>query len=73
MEIYHRSAAGKVVWLEMTRDEAAEAIARAPWEWHTAPRGFAPWPADRVRGVPTAAPSLADTLPSRNKIWDRAT
>jgi hypothetical protein len=49
-EIYHRTLAGKVTWIgDLTSDEAAEAIARAPWEWHTAPRGFAPWPAGRVR------------------------
>jgi hypothetical protein len=44
-EVYHRSASGKVTWVDaMTRDEIEAAIKRAPHEWHTAPRGFAPWP-----------------------------
>jgi hypothetical protein len=72
-EIYHRSAAGKVTWIgDLTRDEAAEAIARAPWEWHNAPRGFAPWPPTLVRGEPVYPPSLADEArPSQSKVWDR--
>jgi hypothetical protein len=75
-ECYHRSLAGKVVWIgDLTRDEVAEALARAPWEWHTAPRGFAPWPPSRVRGEVFEPPSLADTMTgarsSTSGIWDR--
>jgi hypothetical protein len=73
-EVYHRSAAGKVTWIDaMTRGEIEEAIERAPWEWNTAPRGFAKWPADLVRGVPVIPPSLADTAqPRAPKMWDMA-
>jgi hypothetical protein len=73
-EVYHRTAAGKVTWVDaLTRDEVEAAVARAGWEWSLSPRGFAPWPPTLLRGIPVTAPSLADTLPSRNKIWDRAT
>jgi hypothetical protein len=49
-ECYHRSRGGKVTFIDaMTRDEVEEAVERAPWEWATSPRGFAPWPAGRVR------------------------
>jgi hypothetical protein len=52
-EVYHRTFGGRVTFIDaMTRAEIEEAIERAPWEWHTAPRGFASWPAGRVRGVP---------------------
>jgi hypothetical protein len=73
-EVYHRTFGGRVTFLDaMTRDEIAAAIERAPWEWHTAPRGFAPWPADRVRGEPVYPPSLADTAqPRAPKMWDLA-
>jgi hypothetical protein len=59
-EVYNRNLAGKVVWLEMTRDEVAHAAARRPWAWSTSPRGFEPWPADRVRGEAVEQPSIAD-------------
>jgi hypothetical protein len=50
-EVYHRTRGGKVTFIDaMTRDEIEEAIERAPWEWHTAPRGFGKRPASRVRG-----------------------
>jgi hypothetical protein len=73
-EIYHRSAAGKVTFIDaMTRDEVEAATARAPWEWCETLRGFAPWPPDRVRGEPVIPPSLADTMPAhRVKMWDLA-
>jgi hypothetical protein len=72
-EIYHRSVGGKVTFIDaMTHDEVADAIERAPWEWHSAPRGFAPWPADRVRGVPVIPPSLADRMPRGSSVWDQA-
>jgi hypothetical protein len=73
-EIYHRSRGGRVTMIDaMTRDEVEDAIERAPWEWHTSPRGFAPWPASRVRGVPVIPPSLADEAkPIANSIWKRA-
>jgi hypothetical protein len=71
-EIYHKTLGGKVTWIEMTRDEVAAAIARAPWEWSIELRGFAPWPASRVRGEPVTPPSLADTAqPSATPIWNR--
>jgi hypothetical protein len=59
-ECYHRSASGKVVWIEMTRDEVETAVARAPHEWSLNPRGFSPWPAHAVRGEPVPLPSTAD-------------
>jgi hypothetical protein len=72
-EIYHRTFGGRVTFLDaMTRAEVASAIERAPWEWHTAPRGFAKWPADRVRGVPIVPLSVADTWP-HSRIVDQAT
>lgn len=72
-ECYHRTAAGKVTWIDaMTRDEIATAVDRAPWEWNTAPRGFAPWPPSLVRGVPVTPPSLADAMPRSPKMWDLA-
>jgi hypothetical protein len=64
-EAYHRSLAGKVTWIEMTRDEVEAAVARRPWEWSTSPRDFAPWPAALVRGEPVEPPSLADAMPQR--------
>ena len=73
-EIYHRSLGGRVTFTDaMTRDEVEAAIARAPWEWNTAPRGFAPWPPDRVRGEPFVPASLADTAePRGSSVWDLA-
>jgi hypothetical protein len=71
-EVYHRTLGGRVTLTEMRRDEIAAAIARCPWEWHTAPRGFAPWPDDLVRGVPVEPPSLADAMPRSPKMWDLA-
>jgi hypothetical protein len=70
-EVYHKTLGGRVTWTELTRDEVAFAIARAPWEWSTEPRGFAKWPADRVRGDPVEPPSLADTWPRNgaDSIW----
>jgi hypothetical protein len=74
--IYRRTLGGKVTFIDaMTRDDVAFAVARAPWEWSTEPRGFAKWPADRVRGDPVEPPSLADTWPRNgaDSIWvDRA-
>jgi hypothetical protein len=71
-EIYHRTLGGRVTWVEMTRDEVEEAIARAPWEWAASPRSFAKWPADRIRGVPVIPASLADTAaPAQGSIWER--
>jgi hypothetical protein len=33
-EVYHRTAAGKVTWVDaLTRDEVEAAVARAGWEW----------------------------------------
>ena len=49
-EIYHRTLAGKVMWIEMTRDEVNAAVARCPWEWSLSPRSFASWPPSRRRG-----------------------
>ena len=72
-EAYHRSLAGKVTWIDaMTRAEVAAATARAPWEWSTSPRLFAPCPLSRVRGEPVYPPSLADTSPRSPKMWDLA-
>jgi hypothetical protein len=62
-----------VTWTDaMTRADVEVAIKRAPHEWSLSLRGFAPWPADRVRGVPVIRPSLADTWPHRSKVWDAA-
>jgi hypothetical protein len=70
-EVYHRSAAGKVTFIDaMTRADVEAATARAPWEWSTELRGFAPWPPDRVRGEPVEPPSLADAMPRPSKMWD---
>ena len=72
-EIYHRSLGGKVTFIDaMTRDEIAAAVDRAPWEWNTAPRGFAPWPPTCIRGVAVEPPSLADTSPRASSVWDMA-
>jgi hypothetical protein len=60
--IYYRTAGGRVTYIDaMSRDDVANALARAPWMWSTEPRGFAPWPADRVRGEPVELRSAADT------------
>jgi hypothetical protein len=67
-EIYHRTLGGKVTYIDaMTRDEVEAAIAGAPFEWSTSPRGFAPWPPHAVRGTPVIPPSLAD----EPKAWKR--
>jgi hypothetical protein len=72
-EVYHRSAAGKVTWIDaMTRAEVEAAVKRAAWEWSTSPRGFAPWPPELVRGEPIEPPSLADAMPRSPKMWDLA-
>jgi hypothetical protein len=72
-ECYHRSLAGKVTWVEMTRGEVEAAVKRAPWEWSTSSRLFAPWPPSRVRGVPVIPPSLADEAkPIASSLWKRA-
>ena len=72
-EIYHRTLGGKVTFIDaMTRDEVEAATARAPWEWSTSSRLFAPWPASRVRGVPVEPLSLADASPRATSIWKRA-
>jgi hypothetical protein len=72
-EIYHRALGGRVTWVDaMTRADVAAAVARAPWEWALSPRGFAPWPASRVRGEPVYPASLADEAkPSTSPVWDR--
>jgi hypothetical protein len=60
-EIYHRTTAGKVVWIDaMTRADVEEAVKRAPHEWSLSLRGFAPWPLHAVRGEPVSPASLAD-------------
>jgi hypothetical protein len=69
--IYHRTAGGRVTYIDcMTRDDVANAIARAGWEWSLEPRGFAKWPADRVRGEPVDIRSAADVEHSA-RTWDR--
>jgi hypothetical protein len=71
--IYHRTAGGKVTYIDaMTRDEIEAAIKRAPFEWSASPRGFAPWPPSLLRGDPVYPASLADEArPSQSKVWDR--
>jgi hypothetical protein len=72
-EIYHRTASGRVTYIDaMTRDEIEAAISRCPWEWSAEPRGFAPWPATLVRGEPVTPPSLADAMPRASSIWGLA-
>jgi hypothetical protein len=73
-EVYHRSAGGRVTWIgDLTRDEVAEVVGRAPWEWSLSLKGFAPWPAGRVRGEPVTPASLADTMGSTrsSSLWER--
>jgi hypothetical protein len=72
-EIYHRTLGGRVTWIDaMTRAEIEEAVERAPYEWSLSLRGFAPWPADLVRGDPVVPASLADTVkPSASSLWER--
>jgi hypothetical protein len=65
---YHRSMAGKVIAIDMHAEEAACAIAAAPWEWALGLRQFAPWPADQVRGEEVKLPTVAGTSPA-NKVW----
>ena len=52
----------------MHAEEAACAIAAAPWEWALGLRQFAPWPADQVRGEEVKLPTVAGTSPA-NKVW----
>jgi hypothetical protein len=46
----------------MTRDEVEAAVRRWPWRRAVSPRGFAPWPAELVRGDAVEPHSLADTM-----------
>ena len=67
--IYYRTAGGRVTLIEMSPNDVANALARAPWMWAESPRGFAAWPADRVRGEPVEIRSVADT--SAAGCWKR--
>jgi hypothetical protein len=60
-EVYHRTLGARVTLIEMSPNDVAFAIARAPWAWSTEPRGFAKWPVSCDRGDPVELRSLADT------------
>jgi hypothetical protein len=71
-EVYHKTLGGRVTWVELTRDEVASVIERAPHEWAASPRGFAKWPLHTVRGVPVIPPSMADEAkPIASSLWKR--
>jgi hypothetical protein len=60
VEVFCRSIGGRVVSVELSRDEAAIAVSRQPWTWSLSQRGFAPWPNTDYRGEEVKLPTIAD-------------